>query len=188
VATRANEVIDALKGPEEKQKDELIAKFRPVVEQSGGNLENGRKLYQANCGVCHKFKDEGADFAPSLTGMGAHGAGELLVHILDPNRLVEPNFVAVTIETKDDLSYDGIVLRENQEVVVVRNQSAESAVRKDNIQSRSSTGRSLMPEGFEALGGEGLRDLLAYICADEVKFRILDLTPAFTANTSDGIS
>jgi putative heme-binding domain-containing protein len=187
VAVRANEVIDALKGPEEKQKDELIAKFRPIVEQPGGNLENGKKLLLANCAVCHKFKDEGADFAPNLTGMGAHGAAELLVHIIDPNRLVEPNFVAVTIETKDDLSYDGIVLRENQQVVVVRNQTAETEIRKDNIQSRRSTGRSLMPEGFEALGAESMRDLLAYICADELKFRILDLMPAFTANTSEGI-
>jgi len=71
--------------------------------------------------------------------------------------------------------------------VVVRNQTAETPIRKDNIKSRRSTGRSLMPEGFEALGGEGLRDMLAYICADELKFRILDLTPVFTANTSEGI-
>ncbi|HVY68391.1 MAG TPA: ThuA domain-containing protein, partial [Verrucomicrobiae bacterium] len=53
--------------------------------------------------------------------------------------------------------------------------------------SRRSTGRSLMPEGFEALGGEGLRDVLAYICADENRFRIIDLGGVFTANTSRGI-
>ncbi|HVY69632.1 MAG TPA: PVC-type heme-binding CxxCH protein, partial [Verrucomicrobiae bacterium] len=113
VAQKANEVIDALKGPEQKQKDELIAKFKPEVEKAG-NVENGKKLFLANCAVCHRFKNDGADFAPNLTGMGAHGPGELLVHIVDPNRLVEPNFVAVSIETKDDQSIDGIVLRENQ--------------------------------------------------------------------------
>src|SRR5439155_13518400 len=186
VAARANEVIDALKGPEQKEKDALIAKFKPEVEKPG-NIENGKKLLLANCSGCHRFKNDGADFAPNLTGMGAHGASELLVHIVDPNRLVEPNFVAVSIETKDDLNYDGIVLRENQAVVVVRNQTAETEIRKDNIKSRRSTGHSLMPEGFEALGPEGLRDLLTYICADEMKFRILDLTSAFTANTSEGI-
>ncbi|MBI3414771.1 MAG: ThuA domain-containing protein [Verrucomicrobia bacterium] len=186
VAAKANEVIDALKGPEQKQKDELLAKFRPEVEKAG-NVENGKKVFLANCAACHKFKNDGADFAPNLTGMGAHGPGELLIHILDPNRLVEPNFVSVSIETKDDQTFDGIVLRENANAVVLRNQSAENEIRKDNIKSRTSTGRSLMPEGFEQLGAEGLRDLLAYICADELRFRILDLAAAFTANTTDGI-
>jgi putative heme-binding domain-containing protein len=186
VATRAAAVIAELKGPEQKEKDQLIAKLRPEVIKSG-NVANGAKLFTANCAVCHKFKNEGANFAPDLTGMGAHGAEDLLVHILDPNRVVEPNFVAVSIETKDDLSYDGIVLRENNSVVVMRNQNSETEIRKDNIAARRSTGRSLMPEGFEQLGADGLRDLLAYLCADEQRFRILDLTDAFTADTSRGI-
>ena len=119
--------------------------------------------------------------------MGAHGPGELLTHIVDPNRLVEPNFVSVSIETKDDLSYDGVIERENNAEVLLRNASGDFTIRKDDIRSRRSTGRSLMPEGFEALGAEGLRDLLAFICAEENRFRILDLAPAFTANTSRGI-
>ena len=70
-------------------------------------------------------------------------------------------FSAVSIETKNELTYDGIVLRENNASVVVRNQTAETEIRKDNIASRRSTSRSLMPEGFEQLGAEGLRALLA---------------------------
>jgi putative membrane-bound dehydrogenase-like protein len=186
VANRAAAVIAELKGPEQKEKDALIAKLRPEVIKTG-NATNGAKLFTANCAQCHKFKNEGADFAPNLTGMGAHGPEDLLVHILDPNRVVEPNFLSVSIETKDDLNYDGIVLRENNSVVVLRNQTAETEIRKDNIASRRSTGRSLMPEGFEQLGVEGMRDLLTFLCADERRFRILDLTGAFTADTSRGI-
>jgi type 1 glutamine amidotransferase len=44
-----------------------------------------------------------------------------------------------------------------------------------------------MPEGFEQLGAEGLRDLLTYICADEARFRILDMTRVFNVNNSKGI-
>lgn len=186
VAKHAVAAIAELKGPEQKEKDALIAKLRPEVIKSG-NLANGAKLFTQNCAPCHKFKTEGADFAPNLNGMGAHGPEELLVHIVDPNRVVEPNFIAVSIETKDDLSYDGIVLRENSSAVVLRNQTAETEIRKDNIQSRRNTERSLMPDGFEQLGAEGMRDLLTYLCADDRRFRILDLTAAFTANTSRGI-
>ncbi len=186
VAKRAGEVIDELKGPAQKEKEALIAQFRPAAVKPG-NAANGAKLYTANCAPCHKYKNEGAEFAPNLTGMGAHGPEDLLVHVLDPNRVVEPNFIAVSIETRDDQSFDGIVLRENNTVVVVRNQTAETEIRKDNIASRRSTGRSLMPEGFEQLGAEGLRDLLTFLCADDLKYRILDLTKVATANTTQGI-
>jgi putative membrane-bound dehydrogenase-like protein len=186
VAKHAVTVITELRGPELKEKDALVAKFRPEVVKPG-TAANGAKLFTQHCAPCHKFKNEGAGFAPELTGMGAHGAEDLLVHILDPNRVVEPNFVAVSIETKDDLSYDGIVLRENNAVVVLRNQTAETEVRKDNIRTRHTSSRSLMPEGFEQLGEDGLRDLLTYLCADDLRFRILDLSDAATADTSRGI-
>jgi putative heme-binding domain-containing protein len=186
VAKRATQVIAELRGAEQQQKEELIAKLRPQVAKAG-NVANGAKLFTQNCAPCHKFKNEGADFAPNLTGMGAHGTEELLAHVVDPNRVVEPNFYTVGIETEDDLSYDGIVLRENSTAVVLRNQTGEIEVRKDNIKSRRNNTRSLMPEGFEQLGAEGLRDLLTYLCADEQRFRILDLSSAFTANTSRGI-
>jgi putative heme-binding domain-containing protein len=186
VAREAAKVIDELRGPEQKEKETLIASLRAELVRPG-DTSGGAKVFTQNCAPCHKFKEEGADFAPNLTGMGAHGAEDLLTHIVDPNRVVEPNFVSASIETKDDLIYDGIVLRENNEMVVLRNQTAETEIRKDNILSRRATGRSLMPEGFEQLGAGALRDLLTYLCADEQRYRILDLSGAFTANTSRGI-
>ena len=186
VAKRANAVIDELKGPEAKEKDALIAKLSVEVVKPG-NVENGHKVFTANCAGCHQFKAEGRNLAPNLTGMGAHGPADLLVHIVDPNRLVEPNFVSTTIETKDDQSYDGVIDRENAKEVVLRNATGDFTIPTSNIKSRTSSGRSLMPEGFDQLGAEGLRDLLAYICADENRFRMLDLTGAFTANSSRGL-
>jgi putative membrane-bound dehydrogenase-like protein len=187
VASRAAAVIDAIRGPVEREKNALIAQFRPVVERAGGNVANGHKLFSDNCATCHIFKNEGRDLAPNLTGMGAHGAADLLVHILDPNRLVEPNFLSVSIETTDDLSFDGVVARENRAEVVLRNATGDYTIRKQDIRSRRATSLSLMPEGFEALGAEALRDVLAFICADENRFRILDLTGALTANTGRGV-
>lgn len=186
VAERAIAAVDEIRGPQLKEKDALIAKFMPAVERSG-NIENGKKLYTANCANCHKFKNEGRDVAPELTGMGAHGAADLLVHILDPNRLVEPNYVSVSVETKDDQAFDGMVSRENASTITLRNANGDFEIRQDNIKVRRSSGLSLMPEGFEALGDEGLRDLIGYLCADENRFRILDLTPVFTANSMRGI-
>src|SRR6185436_3829277 len=144
-------------------------------------------LFTATCSLCHKLGDVGRDVAPPLTGMGAHGPAELLVHILDPNREVDPSFVSHNIETKDGETYDGIIARENTAVVALKNASGEKEIPVTQIKSRRSTGRSLMPEGFESLGGEALRDVLAFVCASESRFRFIDLSAAFTADSRKGI-
>ncbi len=186
VASRANQIIDELRGPEAKEKDALIAKFTPAVEKTG-NVAKGKELFTQNCANCHKFGNDGREVGPVLTGMGAHGPAELLVHILDPNRAVEQNYVAISFETKDGESYDGIVAQENNTSVILKNAAGEMEIKKNTIKSRRSTGMSLMPNGFEALGEEGLRDILSYICAADQKYRFIDLTTAFTADSRRGL-
>jgi len=186
VGARAREVIEELRGPEAKEKNALLAKLTPEVEKIG-NVEKGRALFTQNCAVCHKFEGTGKEVGPELTGMGAHGPAELLVAILDPNREVDPTYVAWSIDTKDGETYDGAIASENRATVTLRNNSGEISVKTADIKSRRNTGRSLMPEGFEALGGEALRDMLTYMCGSDLKYRIIDLRPAFTANSTEGI-
>jgi putative membrane-bound dehydrogenase-like protein len=186
VAEFANRTIDELRGPEAREKEALIARFKPEVEKPG-NVERGRELFAVHCANCHVFNDVGRDLAPNLTGMGAHGPADLLVHILDPNRLVEPNFVSVSIETHNEEIYDGIIERENSREIVLRNASGDFTLQKRDVARRRVTGLSLMPEGFESLGAEGLRDLLAYLCRGDEKYRFIDLRSVFTADSTQGI-
>ena len=125
VAQRASAVMEELRGPEAKEKAAIIAKLEPEVSKPG-DAAAGKAIYLQNCGVCHKYDAEGRDVGPELTGMGAHGVHELLVHILDPNHFVEENYVAVSIETKDEQSLDGIVVRENRSAVTLRNNTGET--------------------------------------------------------------
>ncbi|MBA4148102.1 MAG: ThuA domain-containing protein [Verrucomicrobia bacterium] len=187
VSRRANQVIEQILGPQIKEKNELIARFAPSIEKLGGNIANGKKVFDQNCAICHRFNGEGKELGPDLTGMGAHGPHELLVHTLDPNRVVEPNFLSVSVETTDGESHDGIVGRETKTHILLRNTAGDIELSKKNVKRQKSTGRSLMPEGFEALGEETLRDLLSYICAAETKYRLIDLKHVFTANSLKGI-
>src|SRR5262249_29634654 len=141
----------------------------------------------ANCATCHKLDTLGNEIGPVLTGMGAHGPAELLIHILDPNREVEPSYIAFNIETKDGDIYDGIIARENRSGIAIRNAAGEKEIPISQIKSRQSSGRSLMPEGFEALGGDNLRDLLAFVCAGDNRFRFVELGSVFTADSRRGI-
>lgn len=187
VSKRASAVLDELMGPALKAKGEILAKLMPVVEQPGDPAK-GKQLFTATCAICHKYGDEGADIGPALTGMGSHGVSELLTAIVDPNREVDPSFAAWNIETKDGRFHAGIIARENPASLVLKSLAGQEEIRIADIKSRVNTGRSLMPEGLEGLGGESLRDVLAYLCGTEAtKYRTLDLRGVFTADTRKGI-
>lgn len=160
--------------------DTLIAGLLPVVEKPG-DVANGRKLFAAACAICHKFGDVGQiDVGPPLAGIGSHGAAELLQAIVDPNRSVEPNYWQWNITTKQGQTYSGVIIRETNAGLTIRNQSGDTEIKTADITKRENTRRSLMPEGFAALGETGLRDLISYITASA---QAPTTTPPETAET-----
>ncbi len=187
VAKRAAAVFEALNGPQLREKNALIASFAPFFNKPA-DLKNGKELFEKNCAVCHKFGDKGKDAGPNLTGVGLHGESVLLTHILDPNRVVEGNFVSYNITTKKDEEFTGIIKSENTEKIVLKNLEAEIDIRRADIASMKSSGLSLMPEGLESLGGPNIRDIVGYLVATIPKgFRPLDLAAAFTADSRKGL-
>ncbi|RYD38275.1 MAG: c-type cytochrome [Verrucomicrobiaceae bacterium] len=186
VARQANEVLDEL-NPMAKAKNEIIAKLAPEIEKPG-NVETGKLIFNATCAVCHKFGDTGAEIGPALTGMGSHAPSELLTAIVDPNREVDPSFLSWNIETKDGQFYAGVIARENPSAISMKSLAGQQEIKTADIKSRVNTGLSLMPEGFDGLGPEVLRDIIAYmVSVDGGKFRTLDLGKAFTATTGQGL-
>jgi len=183
IAKRANDLFKV----NNAAKDAIIAKLVSEVEKPG-NIANGKTFFTAACAVCHKLGDIGAPVGPPLDGMGAHGPAELLVHIVDPNREVDPSFWAFNITTKKGEVLVGVITAENTASVTLATQVGVREIAKNDIEKRENTKRSLMPEGLDALGPEPLRDILAYICGDAMKqFRILHLTDAFTADSRGGV-
>ncbi len=186
ISKRATDMLEEL-NPSAKAKNEAIAKLAPVVEGLGGDPAKGKALFVTACATCHNFDGAGSNVGPGLTGMGSHGPSELLTAIVDPNREVEPSYVAWNFETKNGQFLAGIIARENPAAVVVRSLAGEQEVKTADIKTRANTGRSLMPEGFEGLGAEQLRDIIAYMASvDGGGFRTLDLSTAFTASSARG--
>ncbi len=183
IAKRANDLFQI----NNAAKDAIIAKLAPEVEKPG-NTANGKMLFTAACAVCHKMDGVGMAVGPELTGMGAHGPAELLVHIVDPNREVDPSFWAFNFTTKKGETLQGVITAENNATVTLATQVGVREIAKNDIDKRENTRRSLMPEGLDALGADALRDILAYICGDAMKqFRILHLADAFTADSREGV-
>lgn len=186
VADRAAKLLDEL-NPLAKAKKDAIAKLLPIVEGKR-DAEKGKQLFNTTCAICHNFNGVGANIGPGLTGMGSHGSAELLTAIVDPNAEVDPSFVAWNLETKDGQLFNGVIESENPTTITLKSLAGVQQVKVADLKSRVNTGRSLMPEGFDGLGGETLRDILAYMhSVDGGRYRTLDLRDVFSASTTTGL-
>ncbi|MEO5917214.1 MAG: PVC-type heme-binding CxxCH protein [Luteolibacter sp.] len=184
VRKHAAPTIERFRGAVEA-KDAVIARLLPQV-MAPGDVAAGKQLFAA-CAVCHTFRGEGALIGPVLEGMGVHGAETLLTHIVDPNREVEPSYHVWNVATRNGQIQSGFLSRETAGSLFIKNAGGEVEIPRDSIVSKTDTGRSLMPEGFEGLGGEGLRDLLAYLRSGEQRFHTVSFGKAATADGSKGV-
>ncbi|MEI6713792.1 MAG: PVC-type heme-binding CxxCH protein [Verrucomicrobiota bacterium] len=163
VAQLANKILNQAGSPQAAEKNKVLAALTPEVEKGAGDIEKGKMLFTSACAVCHKIGTLGNEVGPILDGMGAHSVADLLVAVVDPNREVDPSFVAWNVVKKNGEALVGVIAQENTSTLQLRSPAGSVEIQKDQILSRENTGRSLMPEGFEGLGAENLRNLMAFL-------------------------
>ena len=195
IAKRSTAVLAKLNAGSSPAKDDLVSKLRPEVEKPG-DAAKGKELFVAVCQTCHKVGNVGNEFGPNLQGIGSHPPAEMLVHIVDPNRMVDDEHRTWNFKMKDGTQYSALIGSENPTFVKLKLPAGQSAELKvADIVSRERSPNSLMPEGFESLGAEGLRNVIAYLRSVAIspegetigRFRLLDLRNAFTASTTTGL-
>ena len=195
VSKRATAVFAQLNAGNHSSKDEIIAKLRPEVEKPG-DVAKGKELFAGVCQTCHMIGKVGNDFGPNLQGIGSHPASELLVHIVDPNRMVDDEHRTWNIKLKDGMQYSALIGSENTVAMKLKQPGGVTVeVKVADIATRTRVETSLMPEGFEALGAEGLRNIIAYLRSTAISnegvtvgnFTLLDLSAAFTADGRYGL-
>jgi hypothetical protein len=187
-AKRALKVIEEVGAGTNAAKDEIIAQLLPQVESKAGDVTRGKALFMTTCAVCHKFNGEGKEVGPVLDGIGVHGTHELLIHIIDPSRVVDNEHRTWNIALKNGGFATGIIARENDRSLTLRmGGGLEQEIKIADIKSRQDSGLSLMPEGFEGLGADNLRDILAFLSNGSSKYRALNLSHVFTTDTLQGL-
>lgn len=188
VAKRAVQVFAEVGAGTNAAKDDIIAKLQTEIESKAGDAAKGKMLFAGMCATCHKVGNEGQDVGPVLDGIGVHGTHDLLVHIIDPSRVVDNEHRTWNLSLKNGQFATGIIARENESTVTIK---LPGGTRQDfrvaEIKSRQDTGQSLMPEGLEAVGADTLRDILAFLGGGNSKYRAINLGSAFTTDTTGGL-
>jgi putative heme-binding domain-containing protein len=185
IADRAKALLAKGGGLPDPDREKIIRALAPVVLK-GGDASRGKEIFKKECAKCHTHSGEGAKVGPDLTGMAAHPKSELIVHILDPSRSVEGNFLQYTVSTTDGRVLNGLLASETKtSIELLDAEGKKQTILRDDIEELASSKKSLMPEGFEqTIQGEGLADLLQFL-VQKGKYLPLDLRKVATVTTTN---
>jgi len=187
IRERARSALTKARENINQDRQQVLREFADVAH-APGDAARGKEVFTKNCSVCHRLRGEGASIGPDLSGMAVHGKEQILVHILDPNRDVEGNFVTYTAVTADGLVVSGMLAGESAtSLELVDALGKRHAILRDDIEELTRTGASLMPAGFEKqLSREQLANVLAYL-TDNAGFIPLDLSRVATVSSARGM-
>ncbi len=128
------------------------------------NAEKGKALYAKSCAACHKLFGEGGDVGPELTGSQRANLDFILENVLDPNTAVPFDYKMVQFNLLDGRVVTGLVKKETAAAVTVRTANEQIVIAKEDIEKRTPTNNSVMPEGLlDTLKDDEIRDLIAYL-------------------------
>jgi putative membrane-bound dehydrogenase-like protein len=187
LANRAKKLMEQGGGLPDADRQKVIDTIGPVVLE-GGDAARGKKIFADQCAKCHTHSGEGGKVGPDLTGMAAHPRSELLIHILDPSRSVEGNFVQYNVATTDGRVLNGLLAAESKNAIeLIDAEGKKQDVLREDIDQLIASSKSLMPEGFEKqVPPEGIADLLAFL-TQRGRWLPLDLRKVATIVSTRGM-
>ncbi len=155
--------------PASADKAKLMAKYKEQLKPDvikKANLANGRVLYAKSCANCHRLFGEGGDIGPDLTGAQRTNLDYVLENVLDPSAIVPREYQVTVVVTTTGRTLTGIVKKETDAAVTLQLQNEVVVMPKADIESRTPTKLSMMPEGaFDQLRIEDVRDLVGYLAS-----------------------
>jgi putative membrane-bound dehydrogenase-like protein len=142
----------------------VVDRYQAVLKLAG-DAARGAMLFARNCQTCHLHQGQGHAVGPDLSGIAGRPPDVLLSDILDPNREVAADFVALTVTTQRGAVLSGLLVEETGSSLKLRRaEGIDETILRSEITEVHSSGRSLMPEGLEqALSLQEMADLLAFL-------------------------
>ncbi len=148
-------------------KDALMVRYKALLTPdylSTANLPSGRRLFEKNCGTCHRLYGEGGQVGPDLTGSNRKNLDYVLENVLDPSALINRDYKLTLVLTTDGRFITGIAAEQPGGTLAVQTATQRIFLAKDDIERMQPLELSMMPEGaLDKLTSEEIRDLVAYL-------------------------
>lgn len=132
-----------------------------------GDARRGAAVFEkATCIKCHRYGQRGEGIGPDLSTVSQRfHRKEIVESVLYPSQVISDQYAAKTVQTKDGLTYTGIVAEQGADtIVVLDNQAKKNVIGKQDIETIAPAKQSAMPDGlFNSLTREEIVDLFAYL-------------------------
>ena len=131
-----------------------------------GNVDNGARLFSAQCATCHRVRNQGGRLGPDLSRIGAARSRAALVReIRAPSEWMPTGFEPVTLVTRDGQKIRAIKKAEDAfSIQVMDTRERIQGYLRSGLQDVIYEKTSLMPVyGPERLNESDLNDLVAYL-------------------------
>ena len=150
-----------------QDKSALIEKYRNMLNEqrlTAGSAHEGRKMFDLVCASCHQIYGKGGEIGPDLTGSNRGDIDYILLNMIDPSADVPDAYKQVSITTKDGQVLVGTLSAEDGQRVVLNTVGQKLTVLKSDIESRTVSEMSMMPEGLlPALSDAQVINLVKYL-------------------------
>jgi quinoprotein glucose dehydrogenase len=160
----------ALALPEPEKDREALTRHALTVLKGLSQAEKhrrallGQQVFERNaCTKCHTTATQTTLLAPSLKGIAAQKVDYLIESVLYPSKIIKTGFESETVLTTDGRVLSGLV-KEEGKVLRVLNLDRDVRVAKSDVESRTVSRVSIMPEGQESqMSRREFVDLIAYL-------------------------
>jgi putative heme-binding domain-containing protein len=148
--------------------DELSAAARTGLKER--DFANGRKMFAATgCYACHRFDNQGGMTGPDLTSAGRrYSPHDLLDQIINPSKVINEQFSAITVLTEDGKIHNGVVVNLNGDSMTLNTDLTDPNKRvnidRKEVEELFTSKTSPMPIGLlDRMTIEEILDLVAYV-------------------------
>ena len=150
--------------PDMKAEVERVKKLYWAGGSQPGDAPRGRVVFNQVCSQCHHLFDTGGNVGPDITGANRADLDYLLQNILYPNAVIPNEYLASTVETKDERVLTGVIKSQDANGISLQTANELVTVPRSEIRKIEATAVSMMPEGLIAnLTEQQTRDLLYYL-------------------------
>ncbi|MEZ6132662.1 MAG: CehA/McbA family metallohydrolase [Planctomycetaceae bacterium] len=161
IATLAADVFET---SHQTARADIIRRYQAALQLPADEAP-GSRIFKRDCSTCHRVGSVGHAIGPDLTSSAAKDSAALLTHILDPNCYLLPTFETYVIVDTNGRTHTGMIAAQTATSVTLKQaENKTETILRGNIDEMQTTGKSLMPEGFEQkISLQEMADLLTFL-------------------------